>query len=176
MVLYRRSRIANAPFFLTAVLRDRGTRLLLDHVDHLRAAFRCAAAENPFHIDAVVVLPDHFHLLFTLPEGDADFSTRMQTIKRRFTFGVVDSGVPMRKNGRRESGFWQARFWEHTIRDDEDFARHVDYIHYNPVKHGLTATARDWPHSSFHRYVQQGLLPDDWGGTLPDKPGTPAGE
>ncbi len=176
MVLYRRSRIPNAPYFLTVTLRHRGTRLLLDHVDELRAAFRCAAAENPFHLDAIAVLPDHLHVLCTLPDGDADFSTRVQTIKRRFTFGVVNRGVPMGKNHRRESDFWQHRFWEHTIRDDDDFARHVDYIHFNPVKHGLVGAARDWPHSSFHRYVRQGLLMEDWGGTAPREPQTPTGE
>nr|ALV86413.1 hypothetical protein [uncultured bacterium 16] len=176
MVLYRRSRIANAPHFLTAVLHDRGTRLLLDYVDELRAAFRCAAVENPFHIDAVVVLPDHFHLLCTLPEGDADFSVRMKTIKRRFTFGVAHCGRPMKKNDRGEASCWQSRFWEHTIRDDEDFARHVDYIHYNPVKHGLSARVCDWPHSSFHRYVRYGLLEEDWGGVVPTSPVTPTGE
>lgn len=176
MVIYRRSRAANAPFFLTAVVRDRGSRLLLDHIDHLRAAFRCAAAQNPFHVDAVVVLPDHFHLLCTLPDGDADFSTRMQTIRRRFTFGVAGSGLPTRQNHPRESGFWQTRFWEHTIRDDEDFSRHVDYIHFNPVKHGLAGSVRDWPHSSFHRYVRKGLLTEDWGEIVPGEPQTPTGE
>lgn len=176
MVLYRRSHIFNAPYFLTATLRDRGTRLLLDHIDQLRAAFRCAVAENPFHVEAVVVLPDHFHLLCTLPEGDADFSVRMKTIKRRFTFGLANGGTPLQTNHRGEAPCWQPRFWEHTIRDEEDFARHVDYIHYNPVKHGLTAAARDWPHSSFHRYVKQGLLAADWGDSSPIEPQTPTGE
>ena len=176
MVVYRRSRIVNAPYFLTATLRNRGTRLLLDHIDHLRAAFRCAAVERPFHVHAVVVLPDHFHLLCSLPDGDPDFSTREKTIKRRFTFGVARSGVHAATNDRGEACVWQSRFWEHTIRDEDDFARHVDYIHYNPVKHGLTQTARDWPHSSFHRYVKQGLLSEDWGGTAPSSPVVKTGE
>lgn len=167
MVLYRRSRTADAPYFLTATLRDRGSRLLLDHVHDLRSAFRCAAAENPFHVDAVVVLPDHFHLLMTLPEGDADFSSRMKTIKRRFTFGLARHGVRMSLNVRHEANIWQRRFWEHTIRDDDDYARHVEYIHYNPVKHGLVSSVGDWPHSSFHRHVREGKCAPDWGGLAP---------
>jgi putative transposase len=171
MVAYRRSRIPNAPYFLTATLLDRGSRLLLDHLDELRAAFRCAAFGHPFRIDALVVLPDHFHLLCTLPEADSDFSTRVQILKRRFTFGLMKRGVPIRHNDRREADVWQRRFWEHTIRDDEDFARHVAYIHYNPVKHGLVGAVREWPHSSFHRYVARGLLTEDWGGSgAPDQP------
>lgn len=176
MVDYRRSGIPNAPYFLTAALRDRGSRLLLDHIDQLRGAFRCADAAHPFRIDAVVVLPDHFHLLCSLPEGDADFSVRMQVLKRRFTFGLVRSGVKVRVDRRGEADVWQRRFWEHTIRDDEDYARHVDYIHFNPVKHGLVGAVRDWPHSTFHRYVRQGLLPGDWGGTGAPQPATPVGE
>jgi len=176
MVHYRRSRIANAPYFLTAALRDRGSRLLLDHIDVLRSAFRCAAVEHPFHVDAVVVLPDHFHLLCSLPEGDAGLSTRMQTLKRRFAFGLMNGGAAYDKNHRNEAGFWQLRFWEHTIRDEADFARHVAYIHYNPVKHGLVSAAREWPHSSFHRYVRQGLVREDWGDSAPEAPKFPTGE
>ncbi len=177
MVEYPRNRLPNAPYFLTAVLHERGSRLLLDHVDELRAAFRCAAFEHPFRVDAIVVLPDHFHLLCTLPEGDADFSTRVQILKRRFTFGLERRGVPARTNSRRKACFWQRRFWEHTIRDEEDFERHVAYIHYNPVKHGLVGSVREWPHSSFHRYVRQRLVAEDWGGTsTPLEPRTPVGE
>jgi putative transposase len=176
MVLYRRSRIANVPYFLTATLRDRKSSLLVDHVEALRAAFRVAAAQYPFHIDAVVVLPDHFHLLCTLPENDADFSTRIQVIKRHFTLSLIDHGVPLSRDHRGEYRLWQRRFWEHTIRDEEDLARHVDYIHYNPVKHGLVRAVAEWPHSSFHRYVRRGLLSADWGGTLPIEPQGKTGE
>jgi putative transposase len=179
MVAYRRSRIPNAPYFLTVVLRDRGSRLLLDHLDQLRGAFRCAATAHPFQLDAVVILPDHFHLLCTLPDGDADFSARVQVLKRRFTFGLVRGGVKVRMNERGEADVWQHRFREHTIRDDDDFARHVAYIHFNPVKHGLVGAVRDWPHSSFHRYVRQGLVQEDWGGggePLRAEPATPVAE
>ncbi|MGH8517631.1 MAG: REP-associated tyrosine transposase, partial [Panacagrimonas sp.] len=121
---------------------------------------------------------DHFHLLCTLPEGDADFSTRVQILKRRFTFGLTRRGVPAQLDARREACFWQRRFWEHTIRDDEDFERHVAYIHYNPVKHGLVGSVREWPYSSFHRFVQRGLVAEDWGGggSVPVEPRTPVGE
>lgn len=176
MVLYRRSRIANAPYFLTVTLRDRNSSLLVDHVEALGTAFRAAAAQYPFHIDAVVVLPDHFHLLCSLPENDADFSRRIQVVKRNFTLSLVNHGVPLSRDHRGEYCLWQRRFWEHTIRDDDDFARHVDYIHYNPVKHGLVHAVAEWPHSSFHRYVRRGLLGADWGGTAPIEPQGKMGE
>jgi len=111
-----------------------------------------------------VVLPDHLHIVMTLPDGDADFSTRWSLIKREFTRGFVSAGLPLPRHANGEPALWQRRFWEHTIRDDRDFERHVDYIHYNPVKHGLVGRVRDWPHSSFHRYVRLGLVPQDWGG------------
>ena len=102
----------------------------------------------------------------TLPQEDADYPTRWQLIKRRFTAAVVKAGVPIRRHPNGEHALWQRRFWEHTIRDDRDFEQHVDYIHINPVKHGLVTRVRDWPHSSFHRYVQRGLLPEDWAGDV----------
>lgn len=167
MVMYRRSRIVGAPYFLTVTLRDRRSRRLTERVDDLRAAFRDARARYPFRIEALVVLPDHFHLLCSLPDGDADFSTRIRVIKRGFTIRMRDTGIPLQQDHRGEYDLWQRRFWEHTIRDERDFQNHVDYIHYNPVKHGWVANVRDWPHSSFHRYVRRGLLPIDWSGADP---------
>jgi putative transposase len=176
MVLYRRSRVANAPYFLTAALRERRSKMLTERIDDLRFAFRETMRTSPFCIEAVVVLPDHFHLLCSLPENDADFSTRMRSIKRSFTVQLVAAGVPLQKNARGEYDLWQRRFWEHTVRDENDFSRHVDYIHYNPVKHGWTNAAKDWPFSSFHRYVRRGLLPEDWGGATEQTHRTQAGE
>ncbi len=176
MVLYRRSRFVNAPYFLTATLRSRRARHLTDHIGALRAALRDAKHRHPFHVDALVILPDHFHLLCTLPEGDADFSTRMRVIKRGFTLRLREAGLPLRRNARGECDLWQRRFWEHTIRDDRDYQRHVDYIHYNPVKHGLVTAVRNWPYSSFHRYVRSGLLPEDWGGDSDASPRICSGE
>ncbi|MGB7034087.1 MAG: transposase [Xanthobacteraceae bacterium] len=100
----------------------------------------------------------------TLPAGDADFSNRLSLIKRQFTTAVAAAGVTIARHSNGELILWQRRFWEHTIRDERDFERHVDYVHFNPVKHGLVARVRDWPHSSFHRYVRRGLLAEDWGG------------
>jgi putative transposase len=117
-------------------------------------------------------LPDHLHIIVTLPPGDNDYPNRWRVIKRRFTNGVAKAGVAIARHANGEHALWQRRFWEHTIRDDRDFERHVDYIHFNPVKHALVAGVRDWPHSSFHRYVRHGLLSDDWAGDCgPDQTG-----
>lgn len=170
MVLYRRSRIANAPYFLTMTLRDRRSSLLVDHIALLREAFRDVRQRQPFETLAIVVLPEHLHWLCALPENDADFSTRVRLIKRGFTVRLLAAGLALRRDARGEYRLWQRRFWEHTIRDDEDLRRHVDYIHYNPVKHGLVVAVRDWPHSSFHRFVRRGLLNADWGGAAVTAP------
>lgn len=151
-------------FFVTATLFDRRSRVLVDHIGALRNAIRLTRRRYPFDIDAIVVLPDHLHMVMSLPDGDFNFSIRWSFIKRRFTRAVVSAGVPLLRHANGEAALWQRRFWEHTIRDDRDFERHVDYIHYNPVKHGLVQRVSDWPHSSFHRYVRLGVLPQDWGG------------
>jgi putative transposase len=170
MVRYRRNLVAGGTYFFTATLLNRQSSALIDHVDALRTAVRATRHAHPFTIDAVVVLPDHLHMVMTLPADDSDYPTRWQLIKRRFTEAVARSGalVPRRQNG--ELGLWQRRFWEHTIRNDWDFEKHVDYIHFNPVKHGLVSRVCDWPHSSFHRYVKSGLLPEDWAGDIADGP------
>lgn len=164
MVQYRRSRIANAPYFLTVTLRDRRASTLVEHVDDLRRAFAETRTARPFTTEAIVVLPDHFHWICTLPEGDADYSTRVMLIKRNFTRRLAERGLAMQRDSRGEYTLWQRRFWEHTIRDENDMQRHVDYIHFNPVKHGVAQSVSDWPHSSFHRYVRDGILSADWGG------------
>jgi putative transposase len=130
----------------------------------LRDAFKKVRRAHPFIIDAVVVLPEHLHILMTLPSEDTDYTNRWRLIKRRFTEAVARSGIRLPRHENGESALWQRRFWEHTIRDERDFERHVDYIHYNPIKHGYVTRVDDWQHSSFHRYVRQGLLPADWAG------------
>jgi putative transposase len=165
MVRYRRNFLSGGTFFFTVTVRDRRSRILVEHIASLRQAFRATRAEYPFVIDAIVILPDHLHAVLTLPEGDSDFSGRWRRIKGLFTREAVRRGAACERDRRGEYTLWQRRFWEHTIRDDADFGRHVDYIHYNPVKHGLVAEVRSWPYSSFHHYVRQGLLPEDWGGT-----------
>jgi putative transposase len=134
----------------------------------LRTAFRVTRQERPFALDAVVILPDHLHVILTLPEGDADFVGRWRRIKGHFSTGLLAAGIAVSRHGSGELALWQRRFWEHTVRDERDFARHADYIHYNPVKHGLVMRVADWPHSSFHLYVRRGLLPHDWAGNVRD--------
>jgi putative transposase len=138
----------------------------IDHVGALRAAFRATRQERPFSVDAIVILPDHLHAVLTLPEGDADFPGRWRRIKGHFSSGLISVGIEPKRSSNGDVALWQRRFWEHTIRDENDFERHVDYIHINPVKHGLVHRVRDWPHSSFHRYVREGILPGDWGGSV----------
>ena len=121
----------------------------------------------PFQVDAWVLLPDHMHCIWTLPEGDADFSTRWNLIKRRVSKALKDSHhnpewMNVSKSSHRELIFWQRRFWEHRIRDERDFERHADYIHYNPVKHGLCRHPSEWPYSTVHRFIRKGIYPTDW--------------
>jgi putative transposase len=164
MVRYRRNFAPGGTFFFTAPLHDRRSSALIDHVEKLRSAFRVTRAERPFTIDAIVILPDHLHVIMTLPEDDSDFPGRWKRIKNLFTRRLVASGAPVSRNHRGEFALWQRRFWEHTIRDDSDFERCAGYIHYNPVKHGLAASPSDWPYTSLHCYVRAGVLPADWGG------------
>lgn len=166
MVRYRRNFAAGGTFFITATLADRHSRMLVDKISALRTAFSRTRKQHPFSVDAIVVLPDHLHIMMTLPQDDADFSNRLSLIKRRFTAGALQSGPSITRRPNGEIALWQRRFWEHTIRDERDFGRHVDYIHYNPVKHGLVSRVCDWPYSSFHLYVRLGLLSADWGGDV----------
>ena len=171
MVRYRRNLVPGGTFFFTVTLLDRHSRALVEHVEALRAAMRDIRRSHPFAIDAVVVLPDHLHIVMSLPDGDADYPNRWHLIKRRFTESVMKSGTEVARRRSGEPAFWQRRYWEHTIRDDGDFERHVDYIHFNPVRHGLVDRVRDWPHSSFHRYVRHGMLPPDWAGDFSEDRG-----
>lgn len=162
MVNYRRNRIAGGTYFFTVTLRDRRTAFLTTHIDALRLVFRDTRRTKLFQIEAIVVLPDHLHTIWCLPAGDADYAGRWRMIKSRFTRQLVQRGVAITRNAKGEYDLWQRRYWEHTIRDDLDMQRHVDYIHYNPVKHGLVKRVMDWPYSSFHSYVRQGMIPADW--------------
>lgn len=158
---YRRANIAGGTYFFTVNTLRRLPILTEPPVrEALREAIRQTRMTAPFDIDAWVLLPDHLHCIWTLPQGDADFSMRWSKIKRYVsqqcgkTF-VIDN-VCASRTKRHESGLWQRRFWEHQIRDDADFARHADYIHWNPVRHGLVNRAVDWPYSTFHRFVCDG--------------------
>jgi putative transposase len=167
MSRYRRATIEGGTFFFTVTLADRSNDLLVRHVDRLRRVYTSAQKRYPFESIAICVLPDHLHAIWSLPPDDADFPLRWNLIKGGFSRRLpANADRTESKISRREKGIWQRRYWEHTIRDDADLARHIDYIHFNPVKHGYVTRARDWPHSSFHRFVAKGILPLDWGGEV----------
>jgi putative transposase len=164
---YRRAFVSGGCFFFTVNLLERHRTLLVDHIARLREAVATTRQNHPFTIDAFVVLPDHLHAVWTLPPGDGDFSTRWRLVKSRFARSLPRlERLSAVREARRERGIWQRRFWEHLIRDEADYARHVEYCCINPVKHRLVARVRDWPHSSFHRDVRAGLFPADWGGDV----------
>jgi len=164
---YRRFRHRGGTYFFTVVTYQRQP-LLVTHIERLRHAFRTVRRRRPFAIEAVVVLPDHLHAIWRLPEDDADFSGRWQQIKRLFSAGIEPrlSASPSRQ-GKREKSIWQRRFWEHAIRDDGDWRRHVDYIHFNPVRHGYAMSPGAWSYSSFRRAVRQVWYAADWGSSEP---------
>lgn len=167
MTSYRRNFIPGGSFFFTVNLADRRRSLLTANIDLLCAAFREIRQRHPFTIDAIVVLPERLHTVWTMPDGDADFATRWRQIKSAFSRDLVlDEPVSASRAARGERGIWQRRYWEHTIRDEEDYARHIDYVHINPVKHGLFERVCDWSYSSFHRHVELGIYPADWAGDL----------
>ncbi len=164
---YRRAFTPGGCFFFTLVTAGRRPILASpEAVDTLRQAFLAVRQSRPFEINAAVIMPDHFHCIWTLPPDDADFATRWRLIKTWFTKHCAETlrtkPDPARA-AKREQALWQHRYWEHLLRDENDLARHVDYIHYNPVKHRLAESPMDWPYSSFRRYVQAGLYPPDWG-------------
>jgi putative transposase len=164
---YRRAFVPGGCWFFTVNLLERRQTLLIDHIEVLRAAVAGTRQKFPFDIDAMVILPDHMHAVLSLPPEDADFSTRWRLIKSRFAKAhPKQERLSAVREARGERGIWQRRFWEHLIRDDADYARHVEYCYINPVKHGLVSRVRDWPYSSFHRDVERGLFPVDWAGDV----------
>jgi len=169
MTNYRRNFVTGGSFFFTVNLAERRSRLVTQHIELLRAAFRYTRVRHPFTVEATVVLPDHLHAVWTLREGDADFALRWRLIKSAFS-RRLERGEQLSKSrsGKGERGIWQRGYWEHTLRDEDDFARHVDYIHFNPVKHGHVGRVKDWPYSSFHRMVRLGFYPEDWAGDVRD--------
>ena len=173
MSRYRRAKVEGGTYFFTVTLADRSSDALVQHVDSFRDAYRWVQKHHPFETVAICVLPDHLHAIWTLPDGDTDFSTRWSLIKARFSRGrAASNSRSTSKIEKRDKGIWQWRFWEHAIRNEADLGRHIDYIHFNPVKHKLVSRVCDWPHSSFHQYVKRSQLPQDWGGDFRDPPGT----
>lgn len=164
MRTYTRARIAGGVYFFTVNLAERRNNdLLVRHIAELREAFRRTRQDHPFVIDAIVILPEHLHCLWRLPMSDDDFPTRWRLIKARFSRYIApEERISQSRRRKGERGLWQRRYWEHVIRDEEDYRRHLDYIHFNPVKHGHVLSVRDWPYSSFHRWVERGAYPADW--------------
>jgi putative transposase len=173
MATFRRLKVPGGTYFFTVALADRRSDLLIRKIESLRHAYAIAQQRRPFETVAICILPDHLHAVWTLPEDDSDFSMRWNLIKSGFARALPASATRSRSlTVKREKGQWQRRFWEHVIRDDRDMERHVNYIHFNPVKHRLVTRVADWPHSSFHRYVARGDLPMDWGGDMGEIVGT----
>jgi putative transposase len=164
---YRRAWHQGGTYFFTVnLLQRKNNKLLVEHIQALRHTVAQVKKSYPFIIHAWVVLPEHLHCVIELPERDADFKTRWMLIKMLFSKAIpkteTRSAIRIK---RRERGIWQRRYWEHLIKDEADFAAHVDYVHINPVKHGLVKNVVDWPYSTFHRLVKAGVYPHDWAGS-----------
>jgi putative transposase len=173
---YRRAKVAGASYFFTVVTHER--RPIFSNAEAVvlfQTGLNRIRNRHSFEVDAFVILPDHIHTVWTLPESDADFSMRWRLIKEAFTKPFVRQHLASEPSTSRrakgEQAVWQRRFWEHVIRDEADYAAHVDYIHYNPVRHGLASAAGDWPHSSFSSWVKRGIYEPYWGsGDMPPMP------
>lgn len=183
MADYRRCYVPGGSFFFTVVTERRAAILGNDlSRDLLRAAFRACGQRWPFRVDALVMLRDHLHAIWTLPQDDTDYSKRWGAIKKHFTHSWLALGGPEQprtasRSRYRRRGIWQRRFWEHTLRDERDYGRHFDYLHYNPVKHGLVKCVKDWPYSTFHRHVKNGIYLENWAGVpVADDDGEDFGE
>lgn len=163
MVKYRRNFQIGGTYFFTVTLKERRSRLLIEKIHLLKEAVQKVKKLHPFQIKGWVVLPEHLHMIWELPAWDADYSTRWKKIKIAFSKSIVKSGIFLSKTKHNEYNLWQRRFWEHTINDWDDYENHLNYIHYNAVKHGLAESPKDWPHSSFLYYVQKGWLDKNWG-------------
>ena len=161
---YRRADAAGGTYFFTVNLAERRSDLLVRHIDDLRAAMKAVKDAHPFAILAMMVLPEHLHAIWRLPPGDADYPMRWSLIKAGFSRRLAkDEHIRASRQAKRERGIWQRRYWEHQIRDEIDLARHVDYINYNPVKHGWVTHPVDWPHSTLHGTIERGMAASNWG-------------
>jgi len=168
MATFRRSLTPGATYFFTVNTEKRQPVLTSQaFYTAIKESFRDVMASRPFKIDAFVLLPDHLHCIWTLPDGDSDYATRWSLVKRKVsqaTCHLIPTNVSDSKVKRKELGLWQRRFWEHQIRDDKDYRTHIEYIHWNPVKHACVDAVKEWPYSSFHKFVAKGIYPEDWGG------------
>ena len=166
---YRRAEAAGGTYFFTANLAERHSDLLVREVEELRMVIQTVKKAHPFTTLAMVVLPEHLHAIWRLPPGDANYPLRWSQIKAGFSRRLAKGEhIRASRKTKRERGIWQRRYWEHQIRNESDLTRHVDYIHYNPVKHGWVSRPVDWPHSTLHGYIERGLVALDWGAGLCD--------
>ena len=181
---YRRAWREGGCYFFTVVTYKRQPILTVsENVSRLRMAFRHVKQKRPFEIDGIVVLPDHVHCIWRLPEEDDDFATRWRLIKHFFSRScsvgrmgeakrthqtIIEETQSNSRKGKQERAVWQRRYWEHLIRDEQDWRKHMDYIHYNPVKHGIVNAPIQWPYSSFKQCVNKGWYSSEWGSSEPD--------
>ncbi|MDH5611844.1 MAG: transposase [Gammaproteobacteria bacterium] len=160
---YRRADVKGGTYFFTVNLADRRQTLLVDEFEILRLVINNVKKQHPFQLDAMVVLPEHLHAILTLPVDDNNFAKRWMLIKTGFSRQLLKQElINDSRKSKGERGIWQRRYWEHVIRDELDFERHVNYIHYNPVKHGYVKRAIDWPNSTIHEYIRKGILDKNW--------------
>ena len=160
---YRRAYQPGGSWFFTVNLADRRKRMLVEHYDVLMSVIHVVKRQRPFRLEALVILPDHLHTVWQLPEGDTDFPGRWRAIKSRFSVAMPsgEDRTPV-QIARAERGIWQRRYWEHLIRDEDEHRAYVDYCYFNPVKHGHTSAVRDWPYSTYHRDVRAGIYARDF--------------
>ena len=164
MVQYRRNLLKGGTYFFTVTLINRSSNLLIQHINLLREAVKVVQQNHPFEIVAWVVLPDHLHAVWQLPIDDCDYSTRWRAIKSHFVRALKKKDVLVNMRADGSALVWQRRFWEHTIKNEDDLRRCVDYCYINPVKHGLVKVVADWPNSSFHSDVKRSIYPANWAG------------
>ena len=166
---YRRVDVKAGTYFFTMNLQERHKTLLIDEIDLLRVVINKVKKEHPFKLNAMVVLLEHLHVMLTLPSNDNDYQTRLSLIKAGFSRKIPKT-EPINKSrqSKGERGIWQRRYWEHHIVDEHDFENHVQYIHYNPVKHGYVKSAVDWKYSTIHHFISKGILAPNWGENYED--------
>ena len=171
---YRRNFVKGGCYFFTVNLLERKQALLTENIDLLRDSVRRVKRLYPFHIDAWVVLPEHMHCVLTLPADTDNFPVRWRLIKLLFSKGLPRTErLSSVRRQRSERGIWQRRYWEHTITSEHDYTQHINYVHINPLKHQLVSRVQDWPFSTFHQYVREGILPLNWSCDLSDLPNIP---
>ncbi|MBL7002871.1 MAG: transposase [Gammaproteobacteria bacterium] len=161
---YKRADVQGGTYFFTVNLANRNNTLLIDEIDVLREVINKVKKQHPFKLDAMVILPEHLHAMFTLAKNDKDYATRWMLIKSGFSRQIPKlEQINKSRKIKGERGIWQRRYWEHLIRDEKDYVRHFNYIHYNPVKHGYVERSVDWPHSTIHKYINLGVIDESWG-------------